>query len=168
MANTNNNLEQTDIFSLFGIQDEYAEKKKKEEEERMKKQAELAKEMEKANKNASTKKTAKKDEFEVNADTVIYFYTEVIDINDYFSTEELENGLCKKNKDKEVEYRKITENDVKNRIKKDYPVIEAGAQLVYMKKKNIVSIVLQAKKKGNFEESKKDSSVLPEEFLLNY
>lgn len=58
-----------------------------------------------------------------------------------------------KNKDKEVEYRKITENDVKNRIKKDYPVIEAGAQLVYMKKKNIVSIVLQAKKKGNFEEA---------------
>lgn len=77
-----------------------------------------------------------------------------------------------KNKDKEVEYRKITENDVKNRIKKDYPVIEAGAQLVYMKKKNIVSIVLQAKKKGNFEEYKKDSSVssrrIPFELLSEF
>lgn len=153
MTNNKEAVEQTDIFSLFGIKDEYAEKKKKEEEERMKK-------LEESKKKANTSsKDAKMEQFEVNADTTIYFYTEVIDINDYFSTEELEYGIAKKNKKKEVEYKKITEQDVKNRLKKDYPVIEAGAQLVYLKKKNIVSIVLQAKKKGNVEESKLDSSV---------
>lgn len=156
MTNTNNNLEQTDIFSLFGIKDEHAEKLQKEEEERLKRQAEVAKQMEEAKKNTSAP-TSKKDEFEVNAETTIYFYTEVIDINDYFTSEELENGLEKK-KDGEIVYAKITENDVKNRLKKDLPVIEAGAQLVYMKKKNIVSIVLQAKKKGNNEGSHMDSS----------
>lgn len=140
------NMQQTDIFSLFGIEDEYAEKKKREEEERMKQQAELQKKMEEAKKNG-TSAAAKKEEFEVNANTVIYFYTEVIDINDYFTAEELEFGIAKK-KNGEIQYKKITENDVKNRLKKDYPVLEAGAELVYINRKNIISVILKAKKKG--------------------
>lgn len=154
---TTNNLQQTDIFSLFDIEDPYAIKKKKEEEERMKKQAELAKQLEESKNNSTAKAAA--ETFEVNSDTIIYFYTEQIDINDYFSTEELEMGIPRKNKEKEVEYKPITKADVKNRLKKDLPVLEAGAELVYIKKKNIVSVILQAKKKGNNsrKESDKDS-----------
>lgn len=136
---------QTDIFSLFGIEDEYAIQKQK-EEERKKKQAEIVKKKEGSQKGASNQKV---DEFNVNVDTVIYFYTEKIDINSYFTSEELEIGIPKKNKNGEMEYRAITKNDVKNRLKKDLPVIEAGAELVYIKKKNIISVILQAKKKGN-------------------
>ncbi|MDC3424285.1 hypothetical protein NC797_07155 [Aquibacillus sp. 3ASR75-11] len=149
----NNNVEQTNIFSLFGIEDEYAEKKKREEQERLEKQAEAAKQAEelkkKSGSSSSTKSSSAGDTFEINDQTTIYFYTEVISVTDYFTLEELTNGLAKKNKETgEKEFRKIKENDLKNRLKKDYPVLETGAQLVYIKKKNVVSVILQAKKKG--------------------
>ncbi|GLO68295.1 MULTISPECIES: hypothetical protein [Oceanobacillus] len=161
----NNDLKQTDIFSLFGIEDEYEQRKKRKEEERLKKQSELAKKMKQSNENSSATSAPNKPkvEFEVNSETVIYFYTETIDINDYFSTEELEHGLPKKNKDGEIEYKKIQENDVKKRLNKDYPVMSAGAELVYVKKQNMVSIILKAKKKGNpfYDEKESNTDSFP-------
>ncbi|WP_078557256.1 hypothetical protein [Bacillus alkalicellulosilyticus] len=150
-------IEQTNIFSLFGIEDEYEVKKKKEEEERMKKIAEMKKKAEENKSSSSATKPA--DTFEINENTTVYFYTEVIAVTDYFTVEELVNGLPTKKKDSdEIEYKKITEAEVKKRLKKDYPVLETGASLVYIKKKNIISIILQAKKKGMNVNCTKESS----------
>ncbi|MFC0273757.1 hypothetical protein ACFFIX_20430 [Metabacillus herbersteinensis] len=153
------NLEQTNMFSLFGIEDEYEVEKKRQEDERMKAQAEMAKKFEEhksktpsATATSSSSPAAKVDKFEVNTQTTIYFYTEVIAITEYFSTEELENGIGKPNKEGVIEYKEVDENELKKRLKKDYPVIDTGAQLVYLKKKNVVSIILQGKKKGLSEE----------------
>lgn len=146
-----NNKEQTDIFSLFGIEDEY-EIKKKEEEERLRLQAEERQKIVNSKKveNVDGSNKKKEEKFKLNSDTVIYFYTETYDVNDYFTTEELEYGIASK-KNGEVEYKPITETHLKNRMKKDLPVLDTGAQMVYIEKKNVVSVVLQAKKKGLVE-----------------
>ncbi|MFJ6414428.1 hypothetical protein ACIQLG_16735 [Terribacillus saccharophilus] len=141
------NSEQTDIFSLFAIPDEYAEEQKKKDEERKKEQEERLK----TTKEAANKKD-KKDEFTLNTDTKIYFYAELIDVNEYFSIEELTNGIPNSIKaEEEITYKKVSERELLKRLKKDYPVLDVstGAQAVYIKSKNAVSIILQAKKKGS-------------------
>ncbi|PGT82201.1 Mov34/MPN/PAD-1 family protein [Bacillus sp. AFS040349] len=151
---------QTDMFSLFGIEDEYEEQQKREEEERLKKQAEIAKRVEESKKKAGTSTSSsktKEDEFKLDDQTKIYFYSEYIAPTDYFSTEELINGIAIK-KDGEIVYKKIDQNELKKRVREDYPVIDTGAQVVYLKEKNLVSIILQAKKKGaNTEDCRKES-----------
>ncbi|MGG1594768.1 hypothetical protein [Terribacillus saccharophilus] len=140
------NSEQTDIFSLFDMPDEYAEEQKKQAEERKKQQDERLK----TTKEAANSKD-KKDEFTLNTDTKIYFYAELIDVNEYFSIEELTNGIPNSTKaEEEITYKKVSERELLKRLKKDYPVLDVstGAQAVYIKSKNAVSIILQAKKKG--------------------
>lgn len=150
---------QTDIFSVFGIEDEVAIKKQKEEEEKKKRQEEVAKRLEEAKKSnenvpASAMKTpAKKEEsqpFEVNFDTFIRHLGDNIAITEYFTTEELEDGIATNKKDKEeVEYKKITGEDVRKRMEKDYPdLVAAYTEMAYIKKNNMVIPVPKAKKKG--------------------
>jgi len=153
---------QTDIFSVFGITDEYAEQKKREEEEKLKRQEEMRKRQEELKKNAeanpsSSKPAVKKEEpFEVNHDTFIYHLGQHLAITDYFSTEEIENGLPSKKKTsdgedngEETAYKKITGEDVRKRLEKDFPdLVAAYTDMVYIKQKNMVMAVPKAKKKG--------------------
>lgn len=155
MANNNNPVDQTNIFSMFDIHDEYAEQKKREEEERKKKAEEAQKQLAEARKttttnSSSSSKTAKKEEYNLNLETQVFFYTQQSPITDYFSVEEITNGLERKDTDTgEISYKKIDESEVKKRLKKSYPVMDAGAMVVFVEKKNMLSIILQGKKKGN-------------------
>ena len=155
MANNNKSVDQTNIFSMFDIHDEYAEQKKREEEERKKKAEEAQKQLAEARKstathNSSSSKTTKKEEYNLNLETQVFFYTQQSPITDYFSVEEITNGLERKDNDTgEISYKKIDEAEVKKRLKKSYPVMDAGAMVVFLEKKNILSIILQGKKKGN-------------------
>lgn len=148
-------IEQTDIFSMFNITDEIAIKKQQEEEARKKQQADARNLLEAAKKNAATgtngnAPAAKKesDPFEVNFDTNIYHLGEQLPITEYFSTEEIENGIATVSKE-EIKYQKITGEEVRKRLEKDYPdLVAAYTEMVYLKKKNIIIAVPKAKKKG--------------------
>lgn len=154
MANNNKSVDQTNIFSMFDIHDEYAEQKKREEEERKKKAEEAQKQLAEARKSTTTNspsssKTTKKEEYNLNLETQVFFYTQQSPITDYFSVEEITNGLERKDNDTgEISYKKIDEAEVKKRLKKSYPVMDAGAMVVFLEKKNLLSIILQGKKKG--------------------
>lgn len=165
-------LQQTDIFSMFGIEDEVSEQKKREEEERQKRLEEAkkrAEEAKKAESNTSTKSAIKKEEdvFDVTMDTVIRYLGEDIPVTEYFTPEELTQGLpSKKKNEEEVTFKKIDGNEVRKRMEKDYPeLIAQYTEMVYIKKKNIILPVQKAKKKGNNcmkEESLSgDSSFMP-------
>ena len=140
---------QQDIFSVFGIVDEYAEQKKHEEEmQRQHKAEELRKKMEKA---SSSTETTKKEEaaFEVNEFTVIRYFGESIDILTYFSPEEISDGVLIKNKDGEKR-KKIDGETLRKRMEKDYPELVKGmTEMIFLKDKNIVIPVMKAKKKGS-------------------
>jgi len=166
-------VEQTNIFSLFGIVDEVEEKKRQEEEERKKRQEEIAKKMEEAKKNAgaspssSSVKKIEQQPFEVNLDTFIYHLGERIPVTDYFTPEEIENGLLSKKKDKE-EYKKISGDDVRKRLEKDYPdLVAAYTDMVYIKQKNMVMAVPKAKKKGLNQDCNQESSASAEDFVVS-
>ncbi|MFD1736261.1 hypothetical protein ACFSCX_06740 [Bacillus salitolerans] len=149
------NAQQTDIFSLFNIEDEVAIKKKREEEERKKKLEEYKKKNAESTPEhlSSTKKkqeVKKEEPFEVNHETFIFHLGQQIPIQDYFSTEEIEQGLPSKKKDSEdVEFKKIDGNEVRKRLEKDYPdLLPAYTDMVYIKQKNMIMPVPKAKKKG--------------------
>ncbi|NRD81048.1 Mov34/MPN/PAD-1 family protein [Bacillus sp. BRMEA1] len=162
-------IEQTDIFSLFGIEDEYSEKKKREEEEMQKSIAEAQKRAT-ANKNSSTTPNSNTssgggDKFEVDEQTTIKYFGLEIAITDYFTVEELTDGIPTQKKDGESEMKKVDEESLRKRMEKDFAELVAGmTTMVFIKKKNIVLPIIQAKKKGanledcNMEEESKDSS----------
>ncbi|MFT9495757.1 MULTISPECIES: hypothetical protein [Bacillota] len=152
---------QEDIFSMFGIVDEYAEQKKQEEEERARKAEELRKQVE--NKKAATSaenKGTEKDLFEVNQDTVIRYFGESIEIISYFTSEELAEGLLVKKKDGETERRPLDGELLRKRMEKDFPeLVKDMTEMVYLKDKNIVIPVMKAKKKGNCRETSSQEGV---------
>lgn len=148
-------LEQTDIFSMFDIEDEAAEQKKREDEERRKKAEELRKKMElakHANADKSSEIPASKPEpekFDVNENTVIRHYGESIEITSYFTTEELAEGLLVKKKDGEDERKPLDGELLRKRMEKDFPeMVKEHTEVVFLKSKNLVIITQKAKKKG--------------------
>lgn len=153
---------QEDIFSMFGIVDEYAEQKKQEEEERARKAEELRKQVE-SKKVATTgteKKEKEKDLFEVNQDTVIRYFGESIEIISYFTSEELAEGLLIKKKDGETERRPLDGELLRKRMEKDFPeLVKDMTEMVYLKDKNIVIPVMKAKKKGNCRKTSSQEGV---------
>lgn len=165
-------IEQTDIFSLFGIEDEYAEKKKREEEEMKKKIAEAQKRAAESKKSSSTTSSNNTssgggDKFEVNDQTTIKYFGQEIAITDYFTVEELTEGIPTQKKDGETEMKKVDEEALRKRMENDFAELVSGmTTMVYIKKKNIVLPILQAKKKGanlengNGEESEDSSFVI--------
>lgn len=162
-------IEQTDIFSLFGIEDEYAEKKKREEEEMKKKIAEAQKRAADTKKSISSSTTSSGggDKFEVNEQTTIKHFGQEIAITDYFTVEELTEGIPTQKKAGETEMKKVDEEALRKRMENDFAELVSGmTTMVYIKKKNIVLPILQAKKKGanlengNGEESKDSSFVV--------
>lgn len=157
---TTNKSEQPNIFSLFGIPDEFEEKKRQAEEERKKRleESKMAASL-KESAPSSSKSTPKKEEpFEVNLDTFIYHLGERIAITSYFTPEEIENGLLRKKKDEESVER-IKGEDVRKRLEKVFPdLIAAYTDMVYIKQKNMIMAVPKAKKKGLNQESNKSSA----------
>lgn len=138
---------QTDIFSMFGLVDEVAEQKKREEEERKKKLEELQKKAASSSKAKTEKKAA--DEFSVDENTVIRYFGENIEIQQYFSAEEIAEGVLVKKKGEEKR-EKITGEMLRKRMERDFPELVKGmTEMVYVKDKNLVVPVMQAKKKGN-------------------
>lgn len=143
--------EQTDIFSMFGIVDEYEEKKRKEEEERKKREQKMEEIRKKAGQSNTkvTNQKKKEEEFKVDRETVIRYFGETIPIQNYFTEEEISEGVLKKKKDGE-ERIKIDAEMLRKRMEKDYPeLIKGMTEMVYIEKKNLVVPVIKAKKKGN-------------------
>ncbi|USK41618.1 hypothetical protein LIS77_25960 (plasmid) [Cytobacillus firmus] len=152
-------VEQTDIFSMFDIEDEAvikleaakaaAVKKREEQIEKLRKSNEEKKEAK-----ASTPAAPKKDPFKVLVDTIVRYAGMDLPVTNYFSIEELENGLSTKKKKKdddgeESAFEPISENALRKKLEDDFPELVANfTQLVYIEKKNIIVPVLSAKKKG--------------------
>ncbi|WP_374717726.1 hypothetical protein [Neobacillus sp.] len=142
---------QEDIFSMFGIVDEYAEQQKREAEERARKVEELKN---KVAVSKETKQSAKnnpvKNSFDINENTVIRYFGESIDICTYFTTEEIAEGLLVKNNN-ETERKPLDGELLRKRMEKDFPeLVKDMTEMVYLKEKNIIIPVMKAKKKGNF------------------
>lgn len=143
---------QEDIFSMFGIVDEYAEQQKREEEERKKKAEELRKKLENAKSTPSSKSEvkSKEDKFELNENTIIRYFGDSLEIQSYFSSEEIAEGILKKKKNGETERIKIDGEILRKRMENDFPeLVKSMTEMVYIKDKNIVIPVMKAKKKGN-------------------
>lgn len=158
-------MEQTDIFSIFGMVDEAKlerEKKeelaKKEQEELLaKQQAEMKKRMEESKKdtgNAAASAPAKKentaDAFKPDEETIIRFMGETMSITAFFSPEELAEGLLVTKKDKDPERQPLTSEMLRARMEKEFPeLVKNHTEMVFIKKKNLVVPVMKAKAKGS-------------------
>ncbi|KAA6447003.1 MPN domain-containing protein [Bacillus swezeyi] len=95
----------------------------------------------------------KKDKFDLTTETLINFMGHSYPITDYFSIAEIQHGIEKKKKD-EVSYEKITEEDLRKRLEKHFPVLVRDlTTLAYIKKKDLIVPILQAKKKGQLIDS---------------
>ncbi|WP_240468628.1 Mov34/MPN/PAD-1 family protein [Gracilibacillus sp. YIM 98692] len=89
-------------------------------------------------------------------DTRIYFYNNEYQVSDFFTDEEVELGLPSK-KDGELEYKPISEADIKSRLSKEIPVLQVGADLIhktYKNTPNVLVVTIKAKKKGNCSQEK--------------
>jgi hypothetical protein len=165
-------LNQTDIFSMFNIEDEVetkrieAEKAAKVAQEARTKAMENFKANVEKSGNASKPAADKKDPFKVTVGTIIRYAGEERPVTSYFSIEQLENGLATKKKDsEEIEYKPISENDLRKKLEDDYPELVANfTSLVYIEKKDIIVPVLQAKKKGNNDCIIESSRILEDSF----
>lgn len=141
---------QEDIFSLFGIVDEYAEKQKQEEEERARKAEELQKKIEAQKASAKSENKETKNSFDINENTIIRYFGESIEISTYFTSEEIAEGLLVKKKEGESERKPLDGELLRKRMEKDFPeLVKDMTEMVYLKDKNIVIPVMKAKKKGN-------------------
>lgn len=155
------NLQQTDIFSMFDIEDEHAVKMEaakaaaiKQREQRM---ADLKAKSESEGKESKPAVSApKKEPFKVLVDTIVRYAGMDLPVTNYFTVEEIENGLPGKKKksdeedgEEETGLRPIAENDLRKRLEEDYAELVANfTQLVYVEKKNIIVPILSARKKG--------------------
>jgi hypothetical protein len=148
-------FEQPTIFSMFGIEDEVETKKvelAKAAEARVK-AMDLPPVGKSSSSTPSKPSEPKTDVFKVDANTIIRYAASDFPVSNYFSLEELENGLPTKKKDEESEaFRAITESDLRKKLEDDFPELVQGfTTLVYVKKKNIIIPMLTAKKKGNVD-----------------
>jgi hypothetical protein len=145
---------QTDIFSLFGIEDEYTAKKREEEE--LKKAT-----LEKATKNKSIGNPVEKVDFSIDKNTTIRYFGTDLSITDYFTVDELTDKT-----------NIIKAEDVRKRLEVDFPELVSNlTEIVYLKKKNLVLPILQAKKKGspvNINELRKDHKRIPFSLLQEF
>jgi len=171
---TTNSYNQENIFSMFDLVDEHAEKKKQEEaerqvklkaeqEEREAKAAELRKKVaEAAGVKPETPPEKVEEPFAPNEDTTIRYYGESFEITAYFSPEELAEGLLKKKKDSEPERIPLEPEMLRKRMEKDFPeLVKDHTEMVFLKEKNIIVPMMKAKKKGNCENVLSTDSTSP-------
>ena len=109
-----------------------------------------------ATKNSPAK--AKEEDFDVNTDTIIRYFREIIPITNYFTLDEITNGIKKKKKDQTFEFKKIDGEMVRQRMEKDFPeLVKDYTEMKYIgKNKNFIIPVTIAKKKGCTDEVKKE------------
>ncbi|QHA38741.1 hypothetical protein D5E69_23200 (plasmid) [Rossellomorea marisflavi] len=159
---------QTDIFSMFGIEDKYAEEKLQKEAELMARREDMAKKAEERKKGVAaspSKPTEKKaDPFNVDQSTYVYHLGQELPILDYFSVEEITSGLpIKKKGEDEATLNPISAEDVRKRLEKHFPdLVAAYTEMVKIEKKNMIMAIPKAKKKGlncKEESSYEDSSL---------
>ncbi len=170
-------MTQQNIFDMFGLVDEVAEKKRKEDEakaaqQKAEREAKLAEiQAKKAEANVSSEPSTadkpakapvakKEDEFKPNESTVIRYYGESLEITSYFTTEELVEGLLVKKKDAEPERQPLTAELLRKRMEKDFPeLVKDYTEIIFLKDKNLIIPTMKAKKKGNcMEELSTDNS----------
>lgn len=112
----------------------------------------------KSNSYTSSKKTFspkdknnKEEPFKPTEETVIRYLGESIPITQYFTVEELAEGLLVTGKDKEQERKELTGEMLRKRMEKDYPELVSNyTEMVFLKKSNGTFVVpmTKAKKKG--------------------
>lgn len=104
--------------------------------------------------NGTTSKTniskAKEDDFAINEETIIRYYKEIIPITNYFTLDEINNGIQKKKRDDTIEIKKIDGEMVRQRLEKEFPeLVKDYTEMKYIgKNKNFIIPVTIAKKKG--------------------
>lgn len=104
-----------------------------------------------AKKATDSKKTTEKS-FDVNLETTIRIGGGAIPLTVYFTPEEITQGIFKKGKgDKEDSYEKISPENVRARLEKDYPEFVKGFTTVtyHGGKRNFIVAVPVGKTKGN-------------------
>lgn len=104
-----------------------------------------------AKKAADSKKTAEKS-FDVNLETTIRIGGGAIPLTAYFTPEEIIQGIFKKGKDDtEGSFEKITAENVRARLEKDYPEFVKGFTTItyHGSKRNFIVAVPVGKTKGN-------------------
>lgn len=102
----------------------------------------------------SKAKVEKEEDFSVNELTVIRHFGKEYPLTDYFSAEEIAEGIKIENKDKIIEHKKIDGEIVRARLegKGFYEFIKGHTEMKYVgKKKNFILPLIVAKKKGNCE-----------------
>lgn len=153
-----------DLFNLVDTAEEQrskveAEKKAAQEAEQQKQREELQARIAQAKPTTSTSADttdtpptpAKTETFNINESSIIRYYGEEHEITAYFTADELEEGLLRKNKDKSTERVKITAEDVRKRLEKDFPeLVKDFTEIVFLEKKNILVPTMKAKKKGSY------------------
>lgn len=136
---------QMDFFSLF---DEVIETKEEEVvvEASVKKENKL--DLQKQVEKPKEQNKDEKDKFEVNQSTMITYLGKEISILEYFTPEEIVAGVKKKKKGEEIT-EPISSEEVRKRLEKDFPVlVKSYTNIVYIKKKNLLTPVQTAKTKG--------------------
>lgn len=175
----------TNIFELFNMvdsnekerQDKENQKKQAEAEKKAKQQEELQKKVDAANavygpKEAPKAPASKKeaaDAFKPDEETVIRFMGDSLPVVDFFSPEELAEGLLVKKKDQDPVRQPLTGEMLRARMEKEYPeLVKNHTDVVFLKKKNIIVIVMKAKPKGapNQDRNHFRSSLYPLPFTL--
>lgn len=149
--NKNAQSQQEDIFSMFNLVDEHAEKLKKEEEARnLAKKKEIEAKVAKAKKAKPASKPAKKEEdkFTPDENTVIKYFGVDIPITQYFTPEELVEGLLVTRKG-ESERKPLEPEMLRKRMEKDYlELVKQFTAIIYLEKQNVIVVTMQARKKG--------------------
>ncbi|MGE7843552.1 hypothetical protein ACQKNX_22585 [Lysinibacillus sp. NPDC093712] len=117
--------------------------------------AEANEKLKKENSNSNPLKT-KADDFDINQDTIIRYFRELIPITNYFTLDEITNGIKKKKKDYTFEFKKIDGEMVRQRMEKEFPeLVKDYTEMKYIgKDKNFIIPVTIAKKKGCSSEVK--------------
>lgn len=165
--------EQFDLFSMLDKAQEADAQKQKErdEKERNERQEKIAKqkaiaeqksaevaENKETNKKESNNKSdsstkepaAKVEPFAPNEATIIRYFGESIEITEYFSSEELAEGLLIHKKDEEPTRAPLTAELLRQRMEKVFPeLVKDYTEMIFLAKKNLVIPTMKAKKKGN-------------------
>lgn len=165
----------SNIFDLFNLVDANQEEQEaKEQAEREAKEAEMkklaeekaalmkakadnseidtdAKNTTKTKKSTDSKKRSEAEEFKPTEETIIRYLGESIPVTQYFTSEELAEGLLVQKTDGETERKELTGELLRKRMEKDYPELVAShTDMVFITKKTGTYIIpmSKAKKKG--------------------
>lgn len=108
---------------------------------------------------ASTSTNVTSEAFNVNADTTIRYHREVLSILDFFTIEEVENGVKITKNDDTVEYTKIDGEMVRERMEKNgyLEFVKGFSQFNYFgEDRNFIVPSTISKKKGNISIKEKE------------